>query len=146
MRNSDQHDQPHKIPVANRGEIAIRAFRAANQLGISTVAVHTLEDRQSLHRTKADEAYEIGERGSPLRGYLDVDAIIQTALASGADTNLPGLRLPEREPRARGRMLHDRYFRSAAPTRRRRPGRARGPADLPPLPSPRPARLANLAS
>ena len=52
-----------KVLVANRGEIAIRAFRAAHQLGIGTVAVHTYEDRTSLHRLKADESYEIGERG-----------------------------------------------------------------------------------
>ena len=54
-----------KVLVANRGEIAIRAFRAANELGIASVAVFAFEDRYSLHRQKADESYEIGERGTP---------------------------------------------------------------------------------
>jgi pyruvate carboxylase len=80
----------HKLLVANRGEIAIRAFRAATQLGIATVAVHTYEDRGSLHRVKADEAYEIGERGHPVRGYLDIESLVETALASEADAIYPG--------------------------------------------------------
>ena len=79
-----------KVLVANRGEIAIRAFRAAHQLGIGTVAVHTYEDRTSLHRLKADEAYEIGERGHPVRSYLDIDALISTAVRAGADAVYPG--------------------------------------------------------
>ena len=60
-----------KVLVANRGEIAIRAFRAAYELGARTVAVFPNEDRWSEHRLKADEAYEIGERGHPVRAYLD---------------------------------------------------------------------------
>ena len=79
-----------KLLVANRGEIAIRAFRAAHQLGITTVAVHTHEDRNSLHRLKADEAYEIGERGHPVRAYLDIDALVRCALDCGADAVYPG--------------------------------------------------------
>ncbi len=79
-----------KVLVANRGEIAIRAFRAATQLGISTVAVHPYEDRAGLHRIKADEAYEIGERGHPVRAYLDHNLIVQTALSAGADAIYPG--------------------------------------------------------
>ena len=79
-----------KVLVANRGEIAIRAFRAATQLGIETVAIHTFEDRRSLHRIKADEAYEIGERGHPVRAYLDQDLIVETARTSGADAVYPG--------------------------------------------------------
>ena len=79
-----------KLLVANRGEIAIRAFRAATQLGIRTVAIHTYEDRNSLHRLKADEAYEIGERGHPVRAYLDIDALVSAALSSGADAVYPG--------------------------------------------------------
>jgi len=79
-----------KVLVANRGEIAIRAFRAATQLGIATVAVHPWEDRKALHRIKADEAYEIGERGHPVRAYLDPDLIVQTALNAGADAIYPG--------------------------------------------------------
>ncbi len=79
-----------KILVANRGEIAIRAFRAAVELGTKTVAVFPWEDRNSLHRLKADEAYQIGEPGHPVRAYLDVSEIIRVAIASGADAIYPG--------------------------------------------------------
>src|SRR6218665_198193 len=79
-----------KILVANRGEIAIRAFRAAVELGAKTVAVYPFEDRNSLHRLKADEAYQIGEPGHPVRAYLDVAEIIRVARASGADAIYPG--------------------------------------------------------
>ena len=79
-----------KILVANRGEIAIRAFRAAYELGIASVAVFPYEDRNSVHRQKADEAYQIGERGHPVRAYLDVDEIVRAAVASGADAVYPG--------------------------------------------------------
>ncbi|MFU8947780.1 pyruvate carboxylase [Mycetocola zhadangensis] len=79
-----------KILVANRGEIAIRAFRAAYELGAKTVAVFPYEDRNSMHRLKADEAYQIGEPGHPVRAYLDVAEIIRVALESGADAIYPG--------------------------------------------------------
>ena len=79
-----------KVLVANRGEIAIRAFRAAYELGIRTVAVYTSDDRDSLHRQKADEAYEIGEPGHPLRAYLDPEALVETAKRVGADAIYPG--------------------------------------------------------
>jgi pyruvate carboxylase len=79
-----------KILVANRGEIAIRAFRAAYEVGARTVAVYPYEDRFSLHRLKADEAYQIGERGHPVRAYLDVAEIIRVARESGADAIYPG--------------------------------------------------------
>jgi pyruvate carboxylase len=79
-----------KVLVANRGEIAIRAFRAAYELGIGTVAVYPLEDRNSVHRTKADESYQIGEPGHPVRAYLSVEAIIDAARAAGADAIYPG--------------------------------------------------------
>ncbi|MET1016272.1 MAG: biotin carboxylase N-terminal domain-containing protein, partial [Leifsonia flava] len=79
-----------KILVANRGEIAIRAFRAAYELGAKTVAVFPFEDRNSLHRLKADEAYQIGEPGHPVRAYLDVAEIIRVARESGADAIYPG--------------------------------------------------------
>jgi pyruvate carboxylase len=79
-----------KLLVANRGEIAIRAFRAANELGIRSVAVYPYEDRHSLHRQKADESYEIGEPGHPVRAYLDVETIVSTALRVGADAVYPG--------------------------------------------------------
>ena len=80
----------NKILVANRGEIAIRAFRAAFELGTRTVALYTWEDRASLHRQKADEAYLIGERGHPVRAHLDIDEIIRVAKLSGADAIYPG--------------------------------------------------------
>ena len=79
-----------KVLVANRGEIAIRAFRAAYEIGARTVAVFPHEDRWSEHRLKADEAYEIGERGHPVRAYLDPDAIVAAALQCGADAVYPG--------------------------------------------------------
>ncbi|MFN3707982.1 pyruvate carboxylase [Microcella sp.] len=79
-----------KILVANRGEIAIRAFRAAVELGAKTVAVFPYEDRNSFHRLKADEAYQIGEEGHPVRAYLNVDEIIRVAKLSGADAIYPG--------------------------------------------------------
>ncbi len=79
-----------KILVANRGEIAIRAFRAAFELGAKTVAVFPWEDRNSLHRLKADEAYLIGTQGHPVRAYLDVSEIIRVAKECGADAIYPG--------------------------------------------------------
>lgn len=79
-----------KMVVANRGEIAIRAFRAAHELGIGTVAVYPYEDRNSVHRLKADESYQIGEHGHPVRAYLSVDEIVRTAVAAGADAIYPG--------------------------------------------------------
>ncbi len=79
-----------KLLVANRGEIAIRIFRAAHELNIRTVAVYTFEDRYSLHRYKADEAYQIGKDNEPLKPYLDIDAIIAVAKKEGADGIHPG--------------------------------------------------------
>jgi pyruvate carboxylase len=79
-----------KVLVANRGEIAVRAFRAAYELGVQTVAVFPYEDRGSEHRLKADEAYEIGDRGHPVRAYLDPDVIVAAARKAGADAVYPG--------------------------------------------------------
>ncbi len=79
-----------KVVVANRGEIAIRAFRAAYELGARTVAVFPYEDRGSEHRLKADEAYQIGEVGHPVRAYLDPEEIVATAVRAGADAVYPG--------------------------------------------------------
>ncbi|WP_028937798.1 pyruvate carboxylase [Pseudonocardia spinosispora] len=79
-----------KLLVANRGEIAIRAFRAAYELGIGTVAVFPHEDRNSLHRLKADESYQIGEPGHPVRAYLSVSEIVSAAQRAGADAVYPG--------------------------------------------------------
>jgi pyruvate carboxylase len=79
-----------KVLVANRGEIAIRGFRAAVESGARTVAVYPYEDRNSPHRQKADEAYQIGAEGHPVRAYLSVDEIIRIAELSGADAVYPG--------------------------------------------------------
>src|SRR5580658_1510970 len=81
-----------KLLVANRSEIAIRVFRAATELELSTVAVFTYEDRFSLHRFKADEAYQIGplHGGEPVKGYLNIQALIDVAKANGVDAIHPG--------------------------------------------------------
>ncbi|MBN7442204.1 pyruvate carboxylase [Mycobacteroides abscessus subsp. abscessus] len=79
-----------KVLVANRGEIAIRAFRAAYELGAETVAVYPYEDRNSGHRLKADEAYQIGEKGHPVRAYLSVSEVVNAARNAGADAIYPG--------------------------------------------------------
>jgi pyruvate carboxylase len=79
-----------KVLVANRGEIAVRAFRAAYELGVRTVAVVPYEDRNAIHRIKADEAYLIGERGHPVRAYLDINEIMRAAKESDADAIYPG--------------------------------------------------------
>src|SRR5215218_8269539 len=81
-----------KLLVANRSEIAIRVFRAATELGLTTVAVYTYEDRFSLHRFKADEAYLIGpeEGGEPVKGYLNVENLVAVAKAHGVDAIHPG--------------------------------------------------------
>jgi pyruvate carboxylase len=76
--------------VANRGEIAVRAFRAANELGVRSIAIYVPEDRDSIHRVKADESYEIGEVGHPVSNYLDADRIVALALEVGADAIYPG--------------------------------------------------------
>ena len=79
-----------KLLALNRGEIAIRILRAANELGLRTVAVFSQEDRLSLHRFKADEAYLIGEGKGPVQAYLDVDAIVALAAEKGVDAIHPG--------------------------------------------------------
>ncbi|APG65137.1 pyruvate carboxylase [Tenacibaculum todarodis] len=79
-----------KVLVANRGEIAIRIFRACTEISVKTVGIYTFEDRYSLHRYKADESYQIGENNEPLKPYLNIDEIIRVALESGADAIHPG--------------------------------------------------------
>ncbi|WP_018180682.1 pyruvate carboxylase [Jongsikchunia kroppenstedtii] len=79
-----------KILIANRGEIAVRAIRAAHELGADTVAIYPWEDRHSDHRTSADESYEIGERGRPVRAYLSVPEVVDAAQSAGADAVYPG--------------------------------------------------------
>ncbi len=79
-----------RLLVANRGEIAIRIFRAASELGIKTVAIYADEDKLSLHRFKADEAYRIGIGGAPLEAYLAIDEVIAIARDARVDAIHPG--------------------------------------------------------
>lgn len=79
-----------KVLVANRGEIAIRIFRACNEINLQTVGIFTYEDRYSQHRYKADEAYQIGANDQPLKPYLDMDAIVALAVAKNVDAIHPG--------------------------------------------------------
>ncbi len=92
-----------KILVANRSEIAIRVFRAANELGIATVAVFAEEDKLALHRFKADEAYQIGKGADgstmgPIAAYLDIGEVIRVAREAGADAIHPGYGLLSENP------------------------------------------------
>eukprot|EP00873_Tetraselmis_striata_P031606 jgi/Tetstr1/451870/TSEL_038906.t1 len=87
-----------KILVANRSEIAIRVFRAANELGLKTVAVFAEEDKLALHRFKADEAYLIGQGKGPVEAYLQIDEYIRVARISGADAIHPGYGLLSESP------------------------------------------------
>jgi len=87
-----------KILIANRGEIAIRIMRAANEMGKKTVAVYAEEDKLGLHRFKADEAYRIGEGLGPVAAYLSIDEIIRVAKECGADAIHPGYGLLSENP------------------------------------------------
>ncbi|KAA9009753.1 pyruvate carboxylase [Histidinibacterium aquaticum] len=87
-----------KILVANRGEIAIRVMRAANEMGKRTVAVYAEEDKLSLHRFKSDEAYRIGEGLGPVQAYLSIEEIIRVAKECGADAIHPGYGLLSENP------------------------------------------------
>jgi len=87
---SEQIKSIKKLLVANRGEIAIRILRAATELKIETVAIYTFEDRYSLHRYKADEAYQIGSDDDPLKPYLDIEEIIVVAKRNNVDAIHPG--------------------------------------------------------
>jgi pyruvate carboxylase len=79
-----------KILVANRSEIAIRVFRAAEEMGIKTAAIYSKEDRFALHRFKTDESYLIGENKGPVQAYLDIDSIINLAKDTNVDAIHPG--------------------------------------------------------
>src|ERR1700733_16225702 len=83
---------PHirSVLVANRGEIAIRVMRAASELGLRTVAIYSQEDRFSLHRTKADEAYLVGRDRGPIEAYLDVADVLRIAGEAQVDAIHPG--------------------------------------------------------
>ena len=87
-----------KILVANRSEIAIRVLRAANELGMKTVAVFAEEDKLALHRFKADEAYLIGKGKGPVEAYLQIDEYIRIARVSRADAIQPGYWLLSASP------------------------------------------------
>ena len=80
----------HKLLALNRSEIAIRIMRAANELGLRTVAVYSQEDSLALHRFKADEAYLIGQGKGPVEAYLDVEGIVELAREKGVDAIHPG--------------------------------------------------------
>ncbi|MEP2890068.1 pyruvate carboxylase [Tateyamaria sp.] len=88
----------NKILIANRGEIAIRIMRAANEMGKKTVAVYAEEDKLGLHRFKADEAYRIGEGLGPVAAYLSIEEMIRVARESGADAIHPGYGLLSENP------------------------------------------------
>src|SRR5512136_1020555 len=79
-----------KLLAANRSEIAVRIFRAATDLGLRTVAVYAQEDRFSIHRFKADEAYPVGVGKGPVAAYLDIEGIVALAKATGAEAIHPG--------------------------------------------------------
>src|SRR6185436_13610468 len=90
MSSVAQPRQFKKLLAANRSEIAIRVFRAATELGLRTVAIYAQEDRLSVHRFKADEAYLIGEGKGPVAAYLDIESIIAAAKERGIDAIHPG--------------------------------------------------------
>src|SRR5258707_15092174 len=79
-----------KLLAANRSEIAIRIFRAANELGLRTVAIYSQEDRLALHRSKADEAYQVGAGKGPMAAYLDIPGIVALSKGKGVDAIHPG--------------------------------------------------------
>src|SRR5712675_954423 len=79
-----------KLMAANRSEIAVRIFRAATDLGLRTVAVYAQEDRFSIHRFKADEAYQVGQGKGPVAAYLDIAGIVALAKATGSQAIHPG--------------------------------------------------------
>ena len=76
--------------AANRSEIAVRIFRAGTELGLRTVAIFAQEDRLSIHRYKADEAYQVGAGKGPVAAYLDIDSIVGVAKEKGVDAIHPG--------------------------------------------------------
>ncbi len=82
--------RPAKLLAANRGEIAIRIFRAANELGLRTVSIYAEEDRFSIHRFKADEAYGLNQDKGPVGAYLDVEGIVAMAKSKGVTLIHPG--------------------------------------------------------
>jgi pyruvate carboxylase len=90
MNPFPKHGAIMSLLIANRGEIAIRVMRAAAELGMRTVAIHSREDRFSLHRTKADESYLVGDGKGPIDAYLDIDDIVRIAVEARVDAIHPG--------------------------------------------------------
>ncbi len=103
-----------KLLALNRGEIAIRIFRAANELGLRTVAIYSKEDRLSLHRFKADEAYQVGEGLGPVQAYLDFEGIVALAKEKGVDFIHPGYGFLSENPNL-ARAARGMALRSSAP-------------------------------
>src|SRR4051812_18800992 len=133
-----------KVLVANRGEIAVRAFRAAYELGAGTVAVFPWEDRNSVHRLKADESYQIGEVGHPVRAYLSVDEIVAAAQRAGVDAVYPGYGFLSENPELAAACAQAGVTFLGPPasglelTRNKAPAIAAAPAARPPGPAPPP--------
>ena len=118
-----------KLMCANRGEIAIRVFRACNELGIRTVAIYSDEDRMHEHRHKADEAYRVGHGKRPVEAYLGTQEILDVAVAAGVDAIHPGYGfLSENADFARACVERGIRFAGVArpPTRQRRGFALRG--------------------
>src|SRR5512135_961850 len=93
QRNSTSPPSPRrftKLLAANRAEIAIRIFRSATDLGLRTVAIYAQEDRFSIHRFKADEAYLIGQGKGPVAAYLDIEGVVTLAKQTGVEAIHPG--------------------------------------------------------
>src|SRR5207253_1567445 len=90
MKKAKEAKPIRKLLAANRSEIAIRIFRAANELGLRTVAIYSQEDRLSLHRFKADEAYQVGAGKGPVEAYLDIAGIVALAKEKSVDAIHPG--------------------------------------------------------
>src|SRR5436190_1034891 len=105
-----QNPQVKKLLALNRSEIAIRIMRAATELGLRTVAIYSKEDRLSLHRFKADEAYQIGDGMGPVQAYLDVDGIVAMAKQKGVDAIHPGYGFLSENPALPGACGSDALF------------------------------------
>src|SRR5215471_5752418 len=120
-----------KLLALNRSEIAIRILRAANELGLRTVAIYSKEDRLALHRFKADEAYAIGENKGPVEAYLDVEGIVALAAEKGVDAIHPGYGFLSENPalpRASHSSDRPRSCSNCWAIKRRRAGWHRRPA------------------
>jgi pyruvate carboxylase len=144
----------HKFLCANRGEIAIRVFRACAELGIRTVAVYSHEDRHHLHRYKADESYLVGRGKTPVAAYLDIDEIVAVALKARRRRDPPRLRLPVGERRFARAVRRcgiafvgpspESSTRSATRPLAAQRAAARGRADMPGTELPRSTKLATI--